>query len=138
MDTDEAVEHAQHHVEEHDVTPIPVAIIAPKVERTVAADVASFRTVTILATDSAPFPLLGLDRMRHKAQILVHNPPGVAAPAIAPYCYMAKRNQIAANGDARGSVLMAGDNFPYEAAAEVWIVPAGVAVSLTVIEERNV
>lgn len=117
--------------------PILVRIVQPEVEKTVAADVASFRTISIAAADTQPIRLFALDRKRHKATILIHNPLGVAAPAIAPYCFLSQRSQTAGNGDARGAALVAGDNIQYEAAAEAWLVPAGVAVEVTVIEERN-
>ena len=125
--------------DEHEVIdPILVSIYKPEPERTVSADVASYRTITIAATDTQPIKILSQDRMRHKAQIIVHNPIGAAPPAVPAFCYMGQQAQVAANGDARGAVLVAGDNFPYEAASAAYLITAGVAVSVTVIEERDV
>lgn len=129
---------SEEHENWESVDPILVRFVPPKVEKTVAADIASFRTINFAAGDNQAIRLFAQDSMRHKVQIIVHNPLGVAAPAIPGYCFLAQQSQVSANGDARGAAIVAGDNFPYEAASQAWLVPAGVAVSVTVIEERNV
>jgi len=113
-----------------------VRVLKEAPEKTAPADKASFRTIT-LAGNEAPQRFLAHDNRRHRALIAVHNPLGVAAPAVAPYVFIGTKDQIYANGDARGAAYVAGDLFETHAAAEQWIMPTGSAVSVTVQEERN-
>ena len=131
---DYALKEPTHVVDEA----ILVRIEGTSNEKTTAADVASFRTFAIAATDNAAFQVLAQDKKRHKAIIMVHNALGAAVPAIPPYVYIGQQAQSGANGDARGAAIVAGDLFPYESAGALWLVPAGVACSVSIIEERYV
>lgn len=104
-------------------------------EQTASADLVSFRTFSLGGLEQ-PFPILSIDKKRHRATILVHNPLGAAAPGTPPFVYIAQAGQVSANGDARGAAIVAGDMLQLETASSVWCVPTGSAVSVTVIEER--